>query len=161
MSYFKREIYIFLSKVMCRWDGKKCTCEDERFWVRIPPPTTFAKKILALGTSYSIRCSWPWLLVSVFGYRFKNRYFSPSPTGAYGQFSSSGGIKYQQNSNRVSKELAPACTPAIHSFSTLHASSRSSCQLGIDFCSEGLVPMDKAIILRPISVGGLFKFHEH
>ena len=88
MSYFKRKIYIFSSKVMCRRDGKKDTRET-RDSVFESCPTTFAKKILAIGTGSFTRCSWPWLLVSVSGYRFKNRYLSPSPTGAYGHFSSS------------------------------------------------------------------------
>ena len=88
MSYFKKKISIFSSKVMCRRDGKKDTRET-RDSVFESCPTTFAKKILAIGTGSFTRCSWPWLLVSVSGYRFKNRYLSPSPTGAYGHFSSS------------------------------------------------------------------------
>jgi hypothetical protein len=43
MSYFKRKIFIFPSKVMCRRDGKKDTREarDPEFESH---PTTFAKK---------------------------------------------------------------------------------------------------------------------
>ena len=71
---------------MCRWDGKKSTREviDPEFGSR---PTIFIK-----NTCLRHRLFYPVFMtgmVSVSGYRFKNRYLSPFLTGAFGPFSSS------------------------------------------------------------------------
>ena len=97
MSYFKCKISLFLSRLLCRWDGKGGTHETGGYSFESVRSSScfdifFNQKYF--GTWWSLHPVLSGLgagsLTRVLGYRFKNWYLKTLPTNAYSLFSSSG-----------------------------------------------------------------------